>query len=426
MQERATLPVGMVIQGRYLVEGVLGTGCCGATYLVRKRRARGAAGELFVLKEGVESRRPARRRLRSAGRRLKSLHHAGLPRVRRVMGGGRHHGVCLLVDYVEGQNLETLRQQQPGQRLAWSQVMSILSPVVEALTFLHRQKTPVVHGDVKPANIIVQNESGRVLLVGIGVTTACGRAGVDTAAGLSRYRAPEQYGGIVDVRADVYGLGATFYALATGTLPPDARSRLARDGDFLQPAAGLAPVIPLHVAAAIDRALALDPRRRFSSVEQFWEALWRLEEHPMPAFGAPFLREGPPTVPLQAAVQGADRPAREPPPAGPVPASPAEQAEDPTPTVPLPRKPERYRRADQAEERQDPDATVRLPPLPPGVRRPSRPEGQSDPNARKPPGPSPDASASAEGKENPATGTPSPAPSDEARSTISFRKLDRF
>ena len=283
MQEQPTPSLEIVIRGQYVIEGLLGKGSAGATYLVRDQQSGDGRvpGKLFALKEVIEPMKQARRRLASEGKLLRRLQHPGLPSVPQVLKDDKNDRVYLLREYIAGQDLETLRQQQPEQCFSWPHVMSIMALVVEAVLYLHRQKSPIVHGNIKPANIIMQKEGGTTVLVGLGLVKTCDSVplGDDDHC---RYLAPEQYGGSIDVRTDIYALGATFYTLATGKLPPDARSHQASTSDPLEFAKSAAPAIPLQKGRTIARAMSLDAGRRFSSVEQFWDALWLLEENPHP------------------------------------------------------------------------------------------------------------------------------------------------
>ena len=372
--EQALPPFESAIRGRYAIEGLLGRSATGATYLVRDQRggARGAPAPRFVLKEVVEPNKQARRQLLSEGKRLRRAYHLSVARVHRVLKDDRNGRLFLLREYIAGQDLESLRQQQPGRLFSWSSVVSIMAPVVEAVIFLHRQSPPVVHGDIRPANIIVRREDGRAVLVDLG-TAKQGEEVQLRDAGRPCYRAPEQYRGDIDARADVYALAATFFTLVTGKLPPAARSAMAGTGTPQGTLNDLALAVPLRKAQAIELAMSADAWLRFSSVEQFWDALWLLEEPPTAGLGLPVVRADPPASvepapgPLAAPAPG--KPAPQPLPSGPALTGPVEQ-EDPEPTIPLPRIPKREPVADRVEEREDPDATVRLPPLPPGVHRP--------------------------------------------------------
>ena len=96
--------------------------------------------------------------------------------------------------------------------------------VIEAVLYLHQQKSPIVHGDIKPANIIMQNEDSAPVLVGLGLVRACDSSQLRDGDRF-HYKAPEQYGGSIDVRSDVYALGATFYTLATASCHRVHKSR---------------------------------------------------------------------------------------------------------------------------------------------------------------------------------------------------------
>jgi eukaryotic-like serine/threonine-protein kinase len=92
------------------------------------------------------------------------------------------------------------------------------------------------------------------------------------------FGAMEQYREKFSTRSDIYGLGATCYLLLTGRVPPDALYRarqLESTGiDLLKPVNEVVPTLPTFTAEAIGQAMALEDDHRFSSVEQFWEALW--------------------------------------------------------------------------------------------------------------------------------------------------------
>jgi len=91
------------------------------------------------------------------------------------------------------------------------------------------------------------------------------------------YAAPEQYVSGTSPRTDVYGLGATLYTLLTGIPPVDALSRTALNWDTgidpLKRADLLVPAVPVPVAQALQRAMALPSADRFATIEEFWQEL---------------------------------------------------------------------------------------------------------------------------------------------------------
>jgi serine/threonine protein kinase len=278
-QQQIMLPKGVTIRGptgeRYVIEGLLGKEGIGSIYLVRDRRVK---DNLFALKEVINPDKRDRERFVFEGKVLKRLDHRALPRVYRVFEHNKLKRVYMLMDYVEGKNLETLRKEQPERRFSLPLALTLMAPIVDALVYLHKQAPPIVHRDIKPANIIVPIKAEEAMLVDFG--SAKEYVG-DKTTFISRrspgYAAPEQYGSGTTPRTDIYGLGATFYTLLTGAVPVDAISRvMKRKGkgvDPLKPANLLESTIPTAVAQALQRAMSISSADRFESIEEFWQVL---------------------------------------------------------------------------------------------------------------------------------------------------------
>src|SRR3989442_6444085 len=153
-QEQMTHKLGTTVRdpsgGRYVIEGLLGKGGFGAVYLVRKRRDR---QRQFALKEVINPNKQDRERFIFEGEILKRLYHRALPRVYHAFENDRLKRVYLLMDYIQGWDLEALREGQPEQRFPLPLVLALMAPIVDAIMYLHRQDPPIVHRDIKPANI---------------------------------------------------------------------------------------------------------------------------------------------------------------------------------------------------------------------------------------------------------------------------------
>src|SRR6266567_2426012 len=304
-----TLPIGTILRDRYVVEELLGKGGFGAVYLVRDLRLR---QNLFALKELIDSSKLEREHFTFEGEILKRADHPALPRIYRVFDDDKSGRAYILMDYIEGANLEALRQQQPEKRYSLARVLFLVAPVIDAVTYLHQQHPPIVHRDIKPSNIIVPKAGDGTVLVDFGIakeydpdstTTAIRRASPG-------FGAPEQYTRGTNTRTDIYGLGATIYALLTGLIPADAFHRMAQMGstgiDPLEPVNRLVPSIPQPVSDAISWALAIRSEDRFSTVEEFWQAL---NAFPVPAYLAQQQRLVPvigPSTPVPASVSAKD------------------------------------------------------------------------------------------------------------------------
>ena len=278
LQEKITLPIGATIPhpdgSRYVIESILGRGGFSAVYLVRDRRDR---QDLFALKEVIDPSRRDRKRFTFEAEVLKRLKHRALPHVYQVFEYEKLKRAYMLMDYIEGRDLEALLQEQPGQCFSLPMVLSIMAPIVDALIYMHSQDPPIVHRDIKPANIIMQLRGGEAVLVDFGIAK---EYVIDTTTSVIRhgspgYAAPEQYGSGTNPRTDIYGLGATIYTLLTGMVPVDAitRATASKRIDPLVPAHLAAPDVPWAVATSIERAMSISSDDRFSTVEDFWQEL---------------------------------------------------------------------------------------------------------------------------------------------------------
>ena len=276
-EEPLLLPIGSIIRdpvgGTYVVEALLGQGGFGAVYLVRERHTK---QQVFALKEEINPDRYRRASLTVEADILRRLQHSALPRVYHVFEDIQRQRSYMLMEYIAGQTLDTLRRAQPEQRFPLPLALELLEHIVDALIYLHRQEPPIVHRDVKPANIIVPTSHAEAVLVDFGLAKEYVEDRTTNAVrpATPGYAAPEQYGGGTTPRADIYSLGATLYTLLTGQVPPHAlRRAIRRDTDLLQPAHEIVPTIPERVSETIARAMAIQSEDRFETVEQLWQKL---------------------------------------------------------------------------------------------------------------------------------------------------------
>jgi serine/threonine protein kinase len=277
MQQQMTLPMGAIIRSpqadSYVVEGVLGKGGSSAVYKVRDWRTQ----QLYALKSLVNPSSQDRHSMTFEAELLMRLNHPSLPHVYQVFENIRHNRIYLLMDYIEGKDLEKLRMMQPDLCFSLIFVLTLLAPIVGAITYLHARKPPVVHRDIKPGNIIVPEKSADALLVDFGLAK---EYIVDKTTNLFRfgtpgYAAPEQYGQGTGPRTDIYGLAATTYTLLTGIVPIDALTRSVNrfGSDPLMRADQVGSAIPFSVGMVIARGMSLHSEDRYATIEEFWGAL---------------------------------------------------------------------------------------------------------------------------------------------------------
>lgn len=277
-EEQITLTQGVTVRGTrgasYVVETLLGKGGFGAVYVVRDRHVKSSR---FALKELIGQDKLDRDCFLFEGELLMRLDHPALPHVYGVFEYKKSQRAYMLMDYIQGRNLNDLRKEQPEQRFTLPVALAVLAPIVDALIYLHHQDPPIVHRDIKPGNIIVPVEGNETMLVDFG--TAKEHDNEATTSVIRQvttgYAAPEQYMGGTNPRTDIYGLGATLYTLLSGQTPPDALVRATRSqgSDPLLLANMTLPAVPMSVVEIIQRAMSLNSDDRFETVEEFWQQL---------------------------------------------------------------------------------------------------------------------------------------------------------
>lgn len=201
--------------GKYEILEKIGEGGFGLVYrghdpsLNRQVAIKVLKGEVATAPDFVE-------RFRREARLAASLRHANIVNVIEV---GEHEGrYYLVMDLLTGGTLSELLKS--GQPLLIGRAIELLKPIAEALDFAHRKG--MIHRDVKPSNIIL-NEDGQPVLTDFGLGKSLNESGGTTtgmAMGTAEYMAPEQIlGQEPDARTDLYALGVIAYQMLAGQLP---------------------------------------------------------------------------------------------------------------------------------------------------------------------------------------------------------------
>ena len=254
--------------GGFVVEEKLGSDVQGTLYKARHKET----AQLATLKVYDVSRsrnEEFTRRFVEEARRAVGLDHPGL---KKVAGAGKDRGQFYYAsEFVAGKSLRRLIEEQ--KRLPTRVATHIVRQVAEALKYAHGKG--MVHGEVRPSNIIVTHE-GKVKLAGLGQAKDP-KANILFLAReegeVPLYVAPEQgtEGASVDHRADVYSLGATWYHMATGTPPFKGKApveilmRMAEE-ELKRPEA-VEPKVQRPVGDIIMKMMAIEPDRRYQSMQ---------------------------------------------------------------------------------------------------------------------------------------------------------------
>jgi serine/threonine-protein kinase len=189
------------------------------------------------------------------------------------------------MDFVAGRNLKEIMDEarRQGRFLEEKQVRAWAEQLCDALEYLHSQDPPILHRDVKPANIRLtpstgsgHRPGGTLKLVDFGLVKLLAPDDSRTITilqgrGTIQYTPLEQYGGDTghtDVRSDIYSLGATLYHLLTNHPPADVKQRFLKP-DSLPSPRSLNPRLSPRIERAILRALEMHPDERPASVAEF-------------------------------------------------------------------------------------------------------------------------------------------------------------
>ena len=271
----------------YRIDSVLGQGGFGITYLATDVNLNARVAIKEYLPEEIAFRSSDRSVSPNASRHrdryqqgldsflveartLASFRHPAIVRVARFFEA--HHTAYMVLEYERGSSLKGWWPQH--KQIGEKGLVELLLPLFDGLAVVHA--AGFLHRDIKPDNIQVRADDGRLVLLDFGsagqVVAVTDQAAVVVTPG---YAPPEQYGlGAQGPWTDLYALGATLYWAVAGKKPPDAETRSA-DPAALVPAleAGRGRFGEAFLKA-IDWALAMDPRQRPRDIADFRRALF--------------------------------------------------------------------------------------------------------------------------------------------------------
>ena len=182
-----------------------------------------------------------------------------------------------VMDYVRGKSLSrVMRERGAGGGFPEEELISLLDPVLGALEKVHAQG--ILHRDIAPDNIVI-DEDGNPVLLDFGAAkvekTAADGSEVEASTMSSvvvekkGFTPIEQIGGHATVRSDIYALGATYYYLLTGKIPPESYMRAAKDNTVPLTEYGVSQ----PVSDAVMKAFAFREQERWQNVADFRSAL---------------------------------------------------------------------------------------------------------------------------------------------------------
>ena len=270
------LPGGTTL-GVYRIESVLGEGGMGVVYRARDL-ALGRDVALKCLHANLASDPEVRRRFVREAKVLRTWRHPGAVAIHDFLEQG--HVLAIVMEVVDGENLSQHLARWRG-KMPFDQIRTVMAEVLLAMDDAHQ--SGVVHRDLKPDNILVRLEDGRLrskvadfgiarLVEGTTYTVS------GALLGTCRYMSPEQVKtpSLADHRSDIYSLGVTLYELVTGRVPFDGSHfsvMMAHVTNAPRAPSKLRPDVPPALERLVLDALAKGPEKRPPSCAAFRERL---------------------------------------------------------------------------------------------------------------------------------------------------------
>lgn len=297
LMERGTITkfqANLLLQGRYkgfrlgsyVVLSMLGKGGMGAVYLAEHEDLRRkVAVKVLVTNKDADAKLAQDRFLREA-RASAALDH---PNIVRIFDVGRHTDMPYLVmEYVEGENLQ--RMLDRGGAVPYSDAVEYIAQAAAGLQHAHEKG--FVHRDIKPANMMRDN-TGTIKILDMGLARTYDKneekltelMDVGAIVGTADFISPEQaMNNPVDIRADIYSLGATFFALVSGKPPFEGSTTQKLMQHQLKAPPSLTSInanLPAGLTAVIGRMLAKKPEQRYDTPADVIAALgpWLPSSH---------------------------------------------------------------------------------------------------------------------------------------------------
>lgn len=257
------MKIGQTLRERYTIVQSIKVGGMGAVFLARD----GNLGDsLCAVKQmldlGADSADYLRAKFEAEMQSLVKLQHPGIPRVRDFFI--ENQSVFLVMDYIEGKNLEEIQEEAPGKVLEASVAVEVARQVLDVLAYMHAQDPAILHRDIKPSNLIRDDQTGTIKVVDFGLARASQGNSPQTSVGTLGFCAPEQISGQATPASDVYSVGVTLHVMVTGQRPAimgltDLKKTMAQYDHAL--------------AQIIEKATELDASQRYPGAREMQRAL---------------------------------------------------------------------------------------------------------------------------------------------------------
>jgi serine/threonine-protein kinase len=259
---------GKVLNHRYEIVRRIGGGGMGAVYLAKDQNLGDAPR---AVKEMIESHiddaqhEKAIADFKRESLLLTELEHPSIPTVYDYFYDEDSERFYLVMKFIPGSDLASRLRAVPEGRIDEPTITEWGIQVADVLHYLHTRPQAIIYRDLKPANLMIDSNSHRIMLIDFGIARWVNKKekGV-TAVGTMGYAPPELFSGRADPRVDIYSLGATMFHLLTGADPQD-NPLLIFDFTKNPRPRQINPALSSEMERILMRAVEYKPEHRFQS-----------------------------------------------------------------------------------------------------------------------------------------------------------------
>jgi|GEM_PF-4806738 len=303
------LAIDTVLQSRYRIVHQLGQGGMGAVYKAIDERLNKTVAIKEVIFEletadDLNQRNLIQKAFQREANSLVKARHEAVPDITDYFS--ELESSFLVMEYVAGDDLAKMLEKR-GKPFSFEEVSPWINQLLEALEYLHNLMPPILHRDVKPQNLKL-NERQKIKLLDFGIARSADKNSTISnhtfLAATLNYAPIEQVLRVIaptfrefillkhrdeaekfieqdtDARCDIFGVGATFYHLLTNQMPVDVTERALgiweKGADKLAIPSEINPEIPPGVSEWLLKAMAFERENRFTSASEMQEALQRI------------------------------------------------------------------------------------------------------------------------------------------------------
>ena len=283
--------IGRLLDGRYEILEVIGTGGMAVVYKARCHRLNRLVA-IKILKDEFSRDEEFRRRFHAEGEAVAMLSHPNIVQIYDVFSS--ENANYIVMELIDGISLKQYMEKKGV--LNWKETLHFAMQIAKGLEHAHSRG--IIHRDIKPHNVMVL-KNGSVKVMDFGIARVMNKSNTLTkeALGSVHYISPEQAkGGYTDNRSDIYSLGVVMYEMMTGRPPYDGESAVAVaiqhiNGGAPAPST-LNPNIPGGLEQIIMKSMSLEVRDRYVSATEMLHDMEEFRKNPAILFDYHSLMDG--------------------------------------------------------------------------------------------------------------------------------------